>query len=109
MENLTAEVRRLVDCAAAGDNPSVITTAILTALRSQHNGATQGDKVLRETEAAANIIDCIMGGDRSWRERVGFTDIVGCNFLESADWLTALEYARAALSTSSPAKDLGHG
>lgn len=45
-----------------------------------------------ETLAAAAIIDCMMGGKTAWRERMHESD-----FLESADWLTALEYARAAL------------
>lgn len=50
-----------------------------------------------ETEAAANIMDVMMGGNRSWRERVDFADTLGSTFLESADWQQALTYARAAL------------
>ncbi len=46
-----------------------------------------------ETLAAARIVDVMMGGRTDWRERLHDSD-----FLESADWATALEYARAALS-----------
>jgi hypothetical protein len=44
------------------------------------------------TEAAARIVDVMMGNDHSWRARIHHSD-----FLESADWLMALTYARAAL------------
>ena len=45
------------------------------------------------TLAAGTIIDMMTGGKLDWRARVGESD-----FLESADWLTAMAYARAALN-----------
>ena len=45
------------------------------------------------TMAAGRIIDVMTGGKFDWRSRLDESD-----FLESADWLTALSYADAALS-----------
>lgn len=45
------------------------------------------------TLAAGRIIDVMTGGKFDWRERLEDSD-----FLESADWLTALAYADAALA-----------
>lgn len=44
--------------------------------------------------AAGRIIDVMMGGKFNWR------DLDDGDFLESADWLTALAYADAALQPS---------
>lgn len=50
------------------------------------------------TQAAGRIIDIMCGGNFDWR------DLEDSTFLESADWLTAMAYARAALNpaTSEP-------
>lgn len=52
-------------------------------------------KDLTRTLAAGRIIDVMCGGNFDWRSR-----LEDCDFLESADWLTALAYADAALSSS---------
>ena len=52
--------------------------------------------------AAGAIIDIWMGGDKTWRSRINESD-----FLESYDWLNAVELATAALSAASRVK--GHG
>lgn len=59
--------------------------AFLTQMRN-------GDLV-RETLAAGAIIDLMTGGKFDWRSRINDSD-----FTESADWQTALAYARAALA-----------
>jgi hypothetical protein len=45
------------------------------------------------TAGAAAIVDIWMGEDRSWRSRINDSD-----FLESADWMKALELSRAVLT-----------
>lgn len=49
---------------------------------------------VKRTIAAGRILDVMTGGKFDWRDRLEDSD-----FLESADWLTALAYADAALST----------
>jgi hypothetical protein len=45
------------------------------------------------TAGAAAIVDIWSGGDTAWRSRIHDSD-----FLESADWLKAMELSRAVLS-----------
>lgn len=46
------------------------------------------------TVGAAAVVDIWMGGDASWRWRINDSD-----FLESTDWLKAIELSRAVLSS----------
>ncbi len=48
----------------------------------------------RRTLAAGRIMDIMTGGRLDWR-----ANLEDSSFLESADWMTALAYADAALST----------
>jgi hypothetical protein len=52
-----------------------------------------GDVEERRTLAAGRIIDVMTGGKFDWRSRLHESD-----FLESGDWLTALDYADAAFA-----------
>jgi hypothetical protein len=47
------------------------------------------------TAGAAAIVDIWMGGDTSWRRRINDSD-----FLESADWLRAVELSKAVLAAA---------
>lgn len=58
----------------------------------------QAGEVTR-TLAAGRIIDIMAGGNFDWRSRLEDSD-----FLESADWLTALAYADAALTAQGGAE-----
>lgn len=53
------------------------------------------DQQTARTLAAGKIIDIMSGGRLNWRNRLEESD-----FLESADWLTALAYADAAIEVS---------
>lgn len=53
--------------------------------------------IANEIAAAGAIIDIMSGGKLDWRSRIDESD-----FLESADWQTALAYARAALTFAQP-------
>ncbi|MGN5375853.1 hypothetical protein [Sphingomonas hankookensis] len=57
---------------------------------------------VERTLAAGRIIDIMTGGKFDWRSRLEDSD-----FLESADWLTALAYADAALA-SAPVEPAWH-
>jgi hypothetical protein len=60
-----------------------------------------GPSQIAETLAAGAIIDVMMGGKFDWRSRLDQSD-----FLESADWQTALAYARAALGSAPPSAEI---
>ena len=52
-----------------------------------------GDRIdPRVVAGACAIVDIWMGGERSWRTQLGDSD-----FLESADWTSALELAGAVI------------
>lgn len=55
----------------------------------------------KTTTGAGAIIDIMSGGKLDWRSRLEDSD-----FLESADWQTALEYARAAQTALVPRADM---
>lgn len=76
-------------------NPAISTTLIqtedLTALCDAAEHIGQDDV----TTAAGAIIDIWMGGDKSWRSRLDELE-----FLESADWINAIEIATAVLKAT---------
>lgn len=84
-----AEIARLnAALAASPPAPADASGEVDDFLTQLRNG-----NIVQETLAAGAIIDVMTGGKCDWRSRINDSD-----FTESADWQTALAYARAALS-----------
>lgn len=79
--------------AAAYDDNRQYQVAIMAWEKRRPNAS--GAREAKRTLAAGRIIDIMTGGKFDWRSR-----LEGSDFLESADWLTALAYADAALSAT---------